>query len=773
MVASGAGVVIDATFIFEDAARSFVNTPLLFGSGKDQTCDQTFVFGALRDLLRLRAAMHMNAGTFVAGKETWAATDNRNSRDLILLVERLGFPVVSDPSQGVLDVVSTVGPTASYIATRDKRMLQLCTNDLTVILVNQSRELRFMGPERVISEIGVQPEQVPAYLALTDGSMASALTTRQAMRLLEVFGDWDNIYEFLAQIKSRHVKEKLVTNRDEFLASYSRMMAPTPRPHPQQSPSMFRLDTPENVELLKSCGFHSLVRLLSATHGRRTNHYKVRVVRAESERYHAVLDRKGLDQLSRLVASSSLCAIDTESDSTDPRQAELFGVSLCCDKGSAYFVPFFDADLRGITKSEALAAVKSILEQGTRLVGHNIKYDYVLLRRNGIKLKSIHFDTMLASYVCFGDWPFFNLSFVADKLLTKKVKSCKEVVGIGKTVLELPLSEIVNHGCQDADITCQLYETLCAELAGRTMLEQNRIETLPLVTTLGDRECDGVAVDTARLESIRACLLASAIGLKAESHQTTGAVFDPDSNQELSAILRDRSDLAEYIGQKTITPSLLADLAIVRPVIRPIAWYMKVRAQLRHIDSIARCVRGDKVYPVFNPIRSPFGLLSSNDPNLFDIEGISDVRTCFDNGIRGFFRDPDESLRVLSDVSGDDGLRRAITNGSVGSHIIDDHGIMEVVLPADLLLSIAVGKSDTELCRRYLIDSLTVSTMRTELCTRYPVVFAWLKAFREKAAGRGVAAVSRRRKYLHGLTSSNVFNRTKAMNHAVRWAIKY
>ena len=138
-----------------------------------------------------------------------------------------------------------------------------------------------------------------------------------------------------------------------------------------------------------------------------------------------------------------------------------------------------------------------------------------------------------------------------------------------------------------------------------------------------------------------------------------------------------------------------------------------------------------------------------------------------------FFRDADRSLRSLSDLSGDDGLRSGIEDGTVGSQIIEDHGTLKGLPQVDLPLSFAIGDPETELCRRYLIDTLTLSTIHAELHKRYPLVFEWLKAFREKAGDRGFVSVNGRRKYLQGLQSSNVFVKRKAMNRAIRWAIRY
>ena len=80
----------------------------------------------------------------------------------------------------------------------------------------------------------------------------------------------------------------------------------------------------------------------------------------------------------------------------------------------------------------------------------------MLLRRAGLPIRRLHFDTMLAAFDCHGDWPFFNLSYLAKHLLGKEVKSYHDVVGDGFSFLDLPFREMINHGCQDADVTLRL-----------------------------------------------------------------------------------------------------------------------------------------------------------------------------------------------------------------------------------------------------------------------------------------------------------------------------
>ena len=153
-----------------------------------------------------------------------------------------------------------------------------------------------------------------------------------------------------------------------------------------------------------------------------------------------------------------------------------------------------------------IATLNRLLAKPLRVVGHNIKYDALLLRRNGIEIVNIHFDTMLAAYDCYGDWDFFNLGFLAERLLTRRITAYREIVGKQETFLDLPLREMKDHSCQDADVTLQLYAVLDKELKKRGLHEQHEKTTLALLRRLVEYEFQGLPVHLEKLARLRNAL---------------------------------------------------------------------------------------------------------------------------------------------------------------------------------------------------------------------------------------------------------------------------
>src|SRR5262249_14279576 len=135
-----------------------------------------------------------------------------------------------------------------------------------------------------------------------------------------------------------------------------------------------------------------------------------------------------------------------------------------------------------------------------------------------------------------------------------------------------------------------------------------------------------------------------------------GKAFDPDSQTELSAMLRDRLQL-RHLGSQAIPLSVLEQLAISTPIIRPIVQYKRLRRQIKAVESISGAIRGQRVYPLLKQLRSPAGRVSSTTPSLFDMEALPELRSSFDRSIEDYFPDRQRSLAILAEVTQDPGLQ--------------------------------------------------------------------------------------------------------------------
>jgi len=772
MVDSEDRFIIDAAFIVERTHKVFCGAPLITAAGRDHT----FIFGCVRDFLRLRRNLGIKAGVVVLGKETYSVSRRDSVLALVVILNELKIPHVHDPLNLGLHVIGPMCSGFTHIVTDDKRFLQFVTNGLVVLLPRRGtqNEWDWMSPATVKATLGVVPKDVPTYLALTASPSSGALTDIQATRLIESYGDLDSIYRNLAQVASLPIRRKLAESETSIRQCYAKNRsdyAGSPRlSRGGEDDSLSDLDTANTRQVLRRYGFHSLLALLGTSlEGRPASRRR----QPHSESYHAVVDREQLQGLESVVRASKLCSIDTEADDKDPREATLLGISFSVKDGEAYFIPLDDTYLKDLTRNDVLKVLARMFSADVDFVGHNIKYDCLVLRRAGVRLKNVHFDTMLAAVECHGDWPFFNLPYVCKRYLGKEIKSYSALVRNGCAFRDLPLRDMANHACQDADMTRRLYPILVAKLQERGVTSQFFNHTMAHCQRLGNLEFDGIAVNVGRIERIGKRLSEQVTRLRSEIFAMVGKEFDLESQEALSEVLREVANRHSYIGPRRLTVSALEHVAIVEPIARLIVEVKRLRSRIARLESISAATHHGKIFPLFNQIQSRTGRVTSVGPSMFDIEGVSEVKSCFDRGVHDLFVNAKTSLGLLAKVTKDPALIGVTASKSTVDPAGAKHPWMQKLDFDELLLRLAVGQSDTALSKKFLVDRFEIAAVRQDLEKRYQTMFRWLNNFRRWTRTKGYATNGDRRKYSDGLKSADVAKRGESLEHAVRWLIRY
>ena len=731
----------------------------------------------MRDALRLRQKLHIQRGILVIGKDAYRVAPESKITLTVELLTQVGLPLLHEPTMRALDIAYSLSPQTSHIITHNKGFLQLATDFIHVVLPKGFDDYVAISGDAVKSYLGVT--DVPTFLTLI---RAAGVTKRQAIRLIELYGNLDQLYENLAEITSSTLRAKLAEKEKRIREIYTdlqlvRQRGVGGRRTIEPPDLMLGLDNQRARNTLSSYGFYSLIRLLrlDALPATGLLDNLVSDGRKKQTDYRAIVDRAGLKQLEREVLSAEICAVDTESDGKDPHRATLFGVSFSVKPGSAYFVPFLDKDLRDVSRDDVANSLRRILGSHVKFVGHNIKYDYVLLLQNNLPINKIHFDTMLAAYECYGDWDFFNLPYVSEKLLARKIAAYKEIVGKDQTFLELPFAEIVDHACEDADVTLELHHFLQKELEKREIETQYFADTISRTRTLGELEHRGIRTSTRRLEKIRAALAAEASRLKERALSEIGK-FDLDSPKLLESYVRNNLNLKGLIGAKKVSSAMLEQLAINNRPLQLVVKYKRATKRRTAVEAIIKCVDGNKVHPVFNQISSTYGALASKNPNLFDIEGASGLRDAFGKEIQTHFRDEVKALDTLQEIAKDKALRDDRASKDRRNAFLatrEQTANLDRREQDELFLLLALGSSDFAVSKRFLVDRVAAATIRHDVHLRYRHAFQFLEEFRRNSLAQGYALNDGKRKYLAGLKSSNLGKRSKAQDYAVRWLLGY
>ena len=758
--------VIDATFLLDDAEKSFFGSaPLVDGCGRNTSV----VYGAVRDMLRLRRTLGIDRGIVIVGADAGEVSSSLNVdifRDFLL---GIGTNVLLQPTVrvGALCRSILLDRKATWIVTRNKSLMQLINTSCGVIMVPEGADPEVITEDALTSRYRIRPEQVPSFLVLTGAGSAESFTAKQAVRLLEVYGTLNAALESSgADALSPKTRRYLSANKATLLA---RLQELTVIDHvgERRAASMGPIarNDEESRRSCKDYGFPSLGRLLESP----PKVELVGTVRDSNPAYVAVVDGAGLRELEKAVASADICAVDTESTDKDPRKATLLGVAFAISDGQAFYVPVTETDLRDVPTTSVIEVLRRILGRDVKVVGHNLKYDYVLLRRYGIRIQP-HFDTMLAAHECFGDWEFFNLGAVAKKLTGQDVKRYRDIVDNGQTLQDVPFKDLVEHGCADADAALKLYRRLRTILKEKGIDNQFANEVMPLMRLLGDKELDGVRMNISSIWRTKDALASEAERAKNTIFAMADKQFDVDSMKDIATVFRAIEGIRERIGLQPLRQGQLEQLAQGNELAHALVHYKRLQKRMRQLETICKSEKNGKVFPLFSQMKVGHGSISSADPSLFEIEGGLQPEDVLDKDIRQRIPDASRAMDILQQLTGDQALeidRQASKNEFIGGQQPSLVGLCH----ADVLVLLAIGASNAALCKRFLIDARRASDVREGVVGRYPKLFKWIEESQRNIVSSGFASTGGRRRYWEGLGSSDIDKRNRAQRSAVRWLI--
>ena len=759
--------VIDSTFLLARSQRTFHDAPLLHdSSGRDTT----ILFGFARDLLRLRKQLGIRKALIVIGNSE-PCVPGPLVCDTIDLLTRLRVPFLHAKGVRVGDLCAALAAHCAWIVTGNKAMLQLINSRCGVILPKKGDELDVVTVASIKDRLGVDPGQVPFLFALVEKyGHDSMLTQRQAVRILQLHGTLETVLKKAISGDLGQVGRKLVTRSDtlrercrelQFTAASSLGDLKS-----KYADTNFITDVKSAASAFTEYGFWSLIRLLPLP--------ARKLLRAEETPgrpdYRAARTPEDLDELHKMVKAADVCALDTEASDKDPRNAVLYGAAFSVRERQAVYVSLIQSDLDGVSPEEVRARLNKLFTVKTPFVGHNIKFDYVILRKHGMRLRNIHFDTMLAAAECFGDWDFFNLGDVSRRLLGTKIKRYSEIVDKEQTFLDVPFKDLVEHACADADMSLRLFHRMKVELRNRQLEEKFLKGRMRVLARLAEMECAGVRIDIKTIEMSMHPLQEEADALKKLVFQEAGCEFDLDSRKDTSELLKKVEDSRKWITSRSLTQSEMEQLAWRSRLFEQIVKYRRVRTRLRELEAIRNAARGGRVFPLFGQLRLPHRSESSSSPNLDEALRINAVKDVF---LSQDYPNANQALQRLQQITQDEALRTELTRCARSDFRCAGEELLQGMEHGDVLLWIAIGLPNAALCRRFLISPEKAIRIRANLQVRYPVLFEWLERFRRESIARGYAEYDGQRKYLAGLRSSDVEKRNMATASAIRWLVRY
>ncbi|HNT89090.1 MAG TPA: DNA polymerase I, partial [Candidatus Hydrogenedentes bacterium] len=572
----------------------------------------------------------------------------------------------------------------------DKDLLQLVSDKVTVYDPGKGDAGAWYGRDQVIERFGVAPERVVDALALIGDAADNVpgvrgIGDKTAKTLLERYGGLENLYDHLDELKGKQ-KERLAEDREQ--AFFSRELVTIRTDVPLDidvDACRRRAPDPESViAAFNALEFHSLVQELLP--GPRDT--------GEQTAYSLVLTEDELDRVIAEMRAARAFAIDTETTSSDPMRADLVGVSVSARAGVAYYVPLAHTpealciqrdpdDLTSIEqlvplpKETALDRLRPLLADATiGKIGHNIKYDLVVLARAGVPMAGIVMDTMVASYLTDPSRLRHNLGEVSLQYLQRKLVPITDLIGKGSKAVTfdyVPVDRACQYACADADTAFRLAAKLRPLLRDRELEPLFEDVEIPLILVLARMEQRGIMLDTGVFDTLRLEIEARLAGLEREIVELAGESFNINSPKQLQDILFGKLGLRPSRKTKTgysTDVDALEELAREHPLPEKVLEYRTLE-KLRgtYVDALPRLIHPEtgRVHTSFNQAVAATGRLSSSDPNLQNIP----IRTEIGRRIRqGFVPGADDmrlisadysqiELRILAHLSGDESLKRA------------------------------------------------------------------------------------------------------------------
>ena len=597
--------------------------------------------------------------------------------------EALGVPILTSDRYEADDVIGTLVEAAVSkgfdvaIVTMDKDFFQLVRDGVRVF--NPRDDGTWYDSAGVAEKFGVRPDQVVDVMALMGDTIDNikgvpGIGEKGAKELIGKYGSLDNLLAHASELTPKR-KETLLANVDA--AHQSRELARIRVDVPvafDPDALRYRGATPERCfQIFNELGFRTIVNEYAPT--------AASVVRT----YRIVNTIDGVRALAARLKAGGSIAFRVLPDRPSAMRAAIVGLAFSTSAREADYVPTAHralGDTSSLPIDAVLAELKPLLEDaGVAKIGHDLKFDAIVLARHGVRLGGLDFDTMIASYLVDATRSTYPLEELALEHTAYKALTEEDVCGKGVKALSLgdiPVEAALDFACERADLAGQLAPILRALLDKEQLTEVYRSLELPLIPVLIAVEQAGVRVDSAALAVQSRQVDIELNRLMKRIYELADGEFNINSPKQLAEVLFDRMGLP--VLKRTGTskaPStaveVLEELALTHELPKLILdWRGMMKLKGTYIDALPVLVNPDtgRVHTSFNQAVAATGRLSSSDPNLQNIP----IRTELGREIRGaFVADPGHvlisadysqiELRVLAHLADDETLIAAFKRG--------------------------------------------------------------------------------------------------------------
>ncbi|KAF1041597.1 MAG: DNA polymerase I [Herbaspirillum frisingense] len=652
----------------------------------------------------------------------YKATRKSMPEDLALQIEpihaavrALGWPILmvegieADDVIGTLSVQATAAGLDTIVSTGDKDMAQLVDEHVTLVNTMSNEVLDIVG---VTEKFGVPPNRIVDYLSLIGDTVDNVpgvekCGPKTAVKWLTAYDSLDGVManaDKITGVVGENLRKALdwlpqgrvlvTVKTDCDLSAHMSSILESLTMQPQDKETLKDLFTRYN--------FRTWLREISegidpAPTARAPGAAATAVAAASDAPaqsglfapaapadYETVLTDEQLDKWIAAIDAAALTAVDTETTSLDAMQAELVGISLCCEAGKAAYIPvahnYQDAPPQ-LAREHVLARLKPWLEDASKpKLGQHLKYDNHIFANYGIKVAGVKHDTLLESYV-FESHRTHDMDSLAARHLDRKTITYAEVCGKGASQIgfnEVALDRATEYAAEDADVTLALHNAMWPQIEHDDKLRfiYEKIE-VPTSVVLQKIERNGVLIDSERLAQQSNDLGRRMLEIEQNAYELAGQPFNLNSPKQLGEILFGKLELP--VVKKTASGAPSTDEEVLQKLAEDYP-LPKVLLDFRGLSKL-KSTYTDKLPKMVNPATGRVhtnyaqavavtGRLASNDPNLQNIP----IRTAEGRRIREAFIAPEGSvivsadysqieLRIMAHISEDENMLKAFADG--------------------------------------------------------------------------------------------------------------
>ena len=576
------------------------------------------------------------------------------------------------------------------IVSSDKDLMQLYKKNVRIF---DPMKNKFITEEDVFKKFGVDASKVIDVQSLAGDSSDNVpgvpgIGVKTAAELINKYGTLEKLLKSAHEIKQNKRRETLLENKDKALIS-KKLVTLDHKSQIKRELSEFELksiDKDKLYKFLREMEFNRLLSSAISAYGEPVTSSSPEIKSIEKQspinnkNYHLISNPDEIDKWVKEAEELGEVAVDTETNSLDPHQAELVGISLSSKIGKACYIPIGHKSSKCIKKDIVIKKLKKLLEDpSVKKIGQNIKFDFIVFFKHGITLSAME-DTMLMSYVLDAGKNRHNMDTLSELHLGHKTISFKEMVGTGKKEInfsEVEVDKAKVYAAEDADITFRLYKKFLKNLKSEKLINIYEIFEKPLIKILAYMEIEGVEIDSKFLQSLSKKFEKKILKLEKDIFKISKKEFNIGSPKQLGEIIYNDLKIAGLKRTKkggfATSASVLEDLAFKGNKFPKLIldWRQLSKLKNTYSDALPEHVNPTtkRVHTSFLLAATTTGRLASSDPNLQNIpiksDDGKDIRKAFKAKKDHLLISADYNqieMRILADLADVKELKKAFKN---------------------------------------------------------------------------------------------------------------